>query len=155
MAHCRQLPKIEPFGFFFFLFFPFSSSAVREKGEVSQRKLHCGTEGSERQREPSRDEPRRVFEKAALLSEGGMAMEYGLPFQEGRMRWRGEWMDGWMDLVNTGPVACTFLVRSFIACCFLCDRTVSLVSFADFYQPPTSFCPSSLPPSLPCSFSDG
>lgn len=90
MVHCRQQPKIEPLVFFFFFFFPFfflpvSSFAVREKGEVSQRKLHCRSESSERQKELSRDEPRRVFEKAALLSEGGMAMEYGLPFPEGRM----------------------------------------------------------------------
>lgn len=85
------------FFFFFFLlvFFPFSSFTVREKGEVSQRKLHCRTESSERQKELSGDEQRRVFEKAALLSEGGMAMEYGLPFQEGRMQWRGR-MDGWI-----------------------------------------------------------
>lgn len=72
----------------FFLFFPshFSSSTVREKGEVSRGELNCRTQSSERQRELSRDEPGRVFKKAALLFEGVMAMEYGLPFQEGRMR---------------------------------------------------------------------
>lgn len=90
VAHCRQLqPKID------FLFFLDSSSAVREKGEVSRRTLHCRTESGERQRELSRDEPRRVFEKAALLSEGGMAMEYGPPFQEGRTAVE-ERMDGWI-----------------------------------------------------------
>lgn len=46
--------------------------------------LTAGQKGSERQRELYRDGTRRVFKKAALVSEGGMAVEYGLPFQEGR-----------------------------------------------------------------------
>lgn len=78
VAHSRQTPKIEPLCFL-------SSSTVREKPQTSQRKLHCQTERSERQRELSRDEPRGLFKKTALLSEGNMAMEYGLPFQEGMM----------------------------------------------------------------------
>lgn len=57
--------------------------AVREKPQASQRKLHYQTEHRETRRELSSDEPRRVLEKAALLFEGFMAMEYGLPFQEG------------------------------------------------------------------------
>ncbi|KAF3842819.1 hypothetical protein F7725_001668 [Dissostichus mawsoni] len=45
---------------------------------LSNMKLHCRTESSVRQL--FKDEPRRFFEKAALLSEGGMAMEYRVPF---------------------------------------------------------------------------
>lgn len=68
--------------------------AVREKPQTSQRKLHYQTEHRETQRELSSDEPRRVFEKAALLLEGFVAMEYGLPFQEGTAE---ELAAGWSD----------------------------------------------------------
>lgn len=71
--------------------------AVRGKPQTSQRKLHSQTEHRERQRELSSDEPRRIFEKAALLFEGFMAMEYGLPFQEGTT---GELAAGRFDGLN-------------------------------------------------------
>ncbi|TWW80466.1 Tensin-1 [Takifugu flavidus] len=75
VAHSRQTPKIEPLCSFLLLLL----------GEESHR-LHKGnftTRQKRGRRELSSDEPRRVFEKAALLFEGFMAMEYGLPFQEG------------------------------------------------------------------------
>lgn len=129
------------------LLLPFASSTVRERREVSRRKVHCWTESSERQL--SRDEPRRVFEKAPLLSEGGMAMEYGLPFQEGRTRWRGArtdgWMVGWIYSSHRGCCILCFSCPLLHHLFFLCYWIVSLVSLADFYQPPTSFA---LPPFL-------
>ena len=95
VAHCRQRPKIEPLVVFLLRLRLLPLLLLRcqreEGGEVSQEKLHCRTPSSERRRELSRDEPGRVSEKAALLPEGGMAMEYGLPFQDGRTKWR---MDG-------------------------------------------------------------
>lgn len=93
----------------------------------------------------SRDESRRVFEKAALLSEGGMAMEYRLPFQEGRTRWRGARMDVWIDLVHMGSVACPFLHRLFF---FSLLWNSFSRRFRRLLPAPNVFRPSSHPPSL-------
>lgn len=91
VAHSRQTPKIEPLCSFLLLLL------WEEKPQTSQRILHYQTEEREKQRELSSDEPRRVFEKAALLFEGFMAMEYGLPLQEGT---REELAAGWLDGLN-------------------------------------------------------
>lgn len=85
---------------FFFsplFFLPFSSTAVREKPVASRGNLTAGQKSSEGQRELYTDGTRRVFKKAALVSEGGMAVEYGLPFQEGRTWWRSAWIDDWIN----------------------------------------------------------
>lgn len=77
---------------FFFTFSFLDSSAVRVKGEVSLGKLQSCTQTAESQQKLSGDEPRRVSEEATLLSEGGMAMEHGTHFQEGRTPWTGIWI---------------------------------------------------------------
>lgn len=108
--------------------------AGRGKPQTSQRELHYQTEEREKQRELSSDEPRRVFEKAALLFEGFMAMEYGLPFQEGT---REELAAKRLDGLN--------VLSSLIYIPLLRNRLS--VSFSGFNQPPIIPCPD-LPPSL-------
>lgn len=112
--------------------------AVREKPQTSQRKLHYQAEHREKQRELSSDEPRRGFEKAALLLEGFVAMEYRLPFQEGTTE---ELAAGRLDGLNLLspliyiPLSWNCLSGSFSGC----------------NQPPIIPCPD-LPPSLLPSF---
>lgn len=82
---------------------------LREKPQTSQRKLHYQTEHREKQRELSSDEPRRVFEKAALLLKGFLAMEYRLSFQEGTTPELGA---GWLDGLNfVSPLIYPFVVE--------------------------------------------
>lgn len=69
-----------------------NSSTVRVKGEVLLGNLESYTQTAESQQKLSRDESRRVSKEATLLSEGGMAMEYGTYFQEGRTPWTGIWI---------------------------------------------------------------
>lgn len=76
VARSRQTPKIEPLGFF-------SSYCSERKATDFTKETSLPDRAREKQRELSSDGPRRVFEKTALLFEGFMAMEYGLPFQEG------------------------------------------------------------------------
>lgn len=128
VAHSRQTPKIES------LYFFSPPIAVREKPQTSQRKIHYQTEHREKQRELSSDEPRRVFEKAALLLEGFMAMEYRLSFQEGTTE---ELAAGQLDGLNfLSPLI-------YIPLSWNCLS----VSFSGFNQPPIIPCPD-LPPSL-------
>jgi len=135
----------------FFRFF--YSSAVRIKGEVSQRKLHCLIQSGESQEELSRDEPRRVFTKATLLSEGGMAMEYGLPFQEGRMQWVAGWI--WMDRFSEMHLLLLLLSLLCLWRCFLfCFSPVQHKSFfwscSQIFTSPQCLL-ASLPPSFAAS----
>lgn len=128
VAHSRQTPKIEPLSFFS------PPIAVREKPQTSERRLYYPAEHREKQRELSRDEPRRVSEKAALLLEGFMAMEYRLPFQEGTTE---ELAAGWLDGL------------SFLSSLIYIPLSWNCLSrsFSGFNQPPIILCPD-LPPSL-------
>lgn len=115
--------------------------AVREKPETSQRKLDYQREHREKQRELSSDEPRRVFEKAALLLEGFMAMEYRLPFQEGTTE---ELAAGLLDGLNfLSPLI-------YIPLSWNCLS----VSFSGFNQPPIIHALTSLPLSFQALLSD-
>lgn len=97
-ARCSPLPpKIEPLGVFLFFFSSSSTSSSpprlteKKRERFLRGKFTAGQKASERLRgsSPGKDGPRRVFEEAALLSEGGLALEHRPPFQEGRTRRRG------------------------------------------------------------------
>lgn len=160
MVHCRQLPKIEPLVFFF----PPSSSPFPPPLSEKRERFHRGnfTAGQKavRDRESSPEMNRGGSLRRRLSSlRGAWRWSTGYLFRKvgcnggangwifldgfSVYNWRVTWRVVNMDhLLFSCPTLRGLFSPPLL---FLCDRIFSHVSFADFYQPPTSFA---LPPSL-------